>query len=137
MGDTIQEARTMADFLNSAYVDFVQRRGRLTSAAEFARWLGVSNTSLSQWMNGNRLPTGDNIHRLAAKLGPKIYEILELQPLMPDDPEFQKYAKLWFDASPKAQRAVMEILLEDVEDAREKEKATGELTDMQATNPAE
>jgi len=113
---------TMEDYLQNAYIDYVRKKGRLTSASDFAKYLGVSNTSLSQWMNGRRLPVGDNIHKLAAKLGPEIYDVLDTPRLMPDDPLFHKYADYYFKAKNKKERealldAVQQFIEKDLDDA--------------------
>ena len=49
---------------------------RKQSVSSFARYLGVKQPSLSRWMTGDNPPDLEHIQKLAAKLGPEIYEIL-------------------------------------------------------------
>lgn len=89
----------MEEFLQAEYIKFVQKKGRLTSAAEFGKWLGVSNTSLSQWMNGIRDPSGDNVYKLADKLGPRVYDILELPRMFPQDSKAKRLVDIYYSLS--------------------------------------
>ena len=69
----------MEQFLAEQFELMRQKKGWRYSQSQWAKSLGVSHQSLSQWMNGYRLPTGDNVHVLADKLGPKVYDILNWQ----------------------------------------------------------
>lgn len=46
---------------------------------DFAKYLGVSQPTVSSWLNGKRRPTGKNIDTIADLLGPEIYDLLGLQ----------------------------------------------------------
>ena len=83
--DEFERMEVMAKFLNDEFLKFINKRGSMTSAATWARYLQVSNTSLSQWMNAHRLPVGKNAHKLADKLGPVVYDILGMPRLMSND----------------------------------------------------
>lgn len=83
------------DFLNDEFIKWMVKDRRARSQNDFARYLEVSAASLSQWMSGTREPAGDNIHKLGDKLGPRVYEILGLPPMMPRDPGVMFIAKLW------------------------------------------
>jgi transcriptional regulator with XRE-family HTH domain len=102
--------KTFAEFLNHAYVEYAHKQGRYTSQSEFATYLGISNYNYSQYVNNYRKPTGKNLDRIAAKLGPRTYEILGVPPRMPDDPVFLEIAKRWFAADDKTQEQVLAIL---------------------------
>ncbi len=52
--------------------------GRRT-VTEFAEHLGVSRDTLNKWMNGTRTPTGKHVDMLVSKLGPEIYDVLDLR----------------------------------------------------------
>ena len=107
-----EQQESIQEFVNRKYIEFVNRKGRMASASEFARWLGVTNTNLSQWMSGNRKPTGVNVHRLAAKLGPVVYDLVGEPRRMPDDPGFQQVAAAYFEADDQARAEVARILEE-------------------------
>lgn len=114
-------SKEFEDFLQNAYLEYARKRGRMTSAAEWAKYLGVSNASLSTWMNGIREPTGKNIHRLSDKLGPRVYDILGQPRLMPDDPDFNLMADLWFNsANDESKKQVIKILEDGQEDYGDK-----------------
>ena len=73
-----------AEYLNEQFKAWqVQQPRGQDSQSWFARWLGVPDTSLSQWLNGVREPTDRNCHKIASKLGPEIYDILGLPRRMP------------------------------------------------------
>lgn len=47
---------------------------------EFAAWLGVKPQTYSSWINDGVPPTGDNLYKLADKLGFEIYTVLDTEP---------------------------------------------------------
>ena len=85
-----EKMELMSKFLNDEFVKYINKKGRFTSMSTWARYLGVSNTSMSQWMNAHRLPIGKNAHKLADKMGPVVYDILEMPRLMPRDESLNK-----------------------------------------------
>lgn len=51
------------------------------SISDFARYLKVKQPSLSQWLAGDHYPQGENLKRVAGKLGNEIYFLVgELPP---------------------------------------------------------
>lgn len=58
------------------YLNWQKRAGKRQSVGEFAAWLGFPNSTVSNWLNGNRVPSEDVLPRLAGKLGPELYDIL-------------------------------------------------------------
>jgi len=113
----------VADYLNKKFSEYVHNKGRFASQKEFAKYLGVTSWNLNNWMLGEREPTGKNIHRLAAKLGPEVYDVLEEPRRMPEDPEFVALAKRWFSATKSRRDAAMKILLGDEEESSQEEEA--------------
>lgn len=53
-------------------------RGQGQSYKEFARWLGIPPTSLSNWLNSGYTPGKGSIAQLVEKLGPGVYDALGL-----------------------------------------------------------
>lgn len=50
-----------------------------TYDSDFARWIEFGPTSLSNWINGGNVPKSKaTIEKLAAKLGPEVYDALGL-----------------------------------------------------------
>ena len=87
--------KRFAEFLTKAHLREQNRRGKTMNQNDFVKWLGVKNTSYSSWINEIRLPTGNNVHLLAAKLGPEVYDILGLPRQMPADPEAEEILNLY------------------------------------------
>jgi hypothetical protein len=69
---------------------------RKANLKTFSIWLDVPQPNVSQYLNGENKPKGDNLYKIASKLGFECYEILE-QPI-PDlhEKEWQKL----FDVTP-------------------------------------
>jgi len=82
--------------LTEAYLEYVNQRRRKVGDNEFARYLGVSVGSYNQWINGNRLPSYDNVIKLAAKLGPRVFDVLGYDRVMVvADPQLLFIAERW------------------------------------------
>lgn len=113
MANRREKLEQLARFLNREYMNYWRKQGKHTSQAEFATWLGVSTTNLSVWMNQQRLPSDENAHQLAKRLGPKIYEILDMPPMMPDIPELVELSKVWPKLSSETRKEIMRLAEED------------------------
>jgi len=61
------------DWLNQKFRDWEKLQGKAQSYYAFARYLGVSQTSLAAWMDGAVEPQADDLAALALKLGPEVY----------------------------------------------------------------
>lgn len=89
MSDKAEITKKMAEFLQQKFIDFQQktlgRGSRPPSQNEFIKYLGVEQTSYSNWVNAIRPPSGENADILATKLGWEVYEILEIPPRLPAD----------------------------------------------------
>lgn len=93
--DMNEQLRWIRDALNRAHVEYQLRQGKPASQAEFARFLGVPETSYSAWINERRLPNGDNIYKLGEVLGSEFYDIMGLPPHMPNDPRLRQIVEIW------------------------------------------
>lgn len=69
---------TCKDWLVERFSQWEKDQGRKQSYYAFARYLGVSQTSLSQWIEGAAVPAGDDLRVLAELLGPEVYDTLSL-----------------------------------------------------------
>jgi len=94
-------------FLNTKYAEFLNRtvaeKGEVPSQADFAKWLTVPPASYSQWSSGQRAPTGVNLDKLAAKLGPEVYDILKVPPRLPDNFWLRHIAYVWHELTDEQQ----------------------------------
>jgi hypothetical protein len=76
--------KTLQEWLDEKYKEWERTQGGSQTYYTFARFLDVGHSSLTLWISGSAAPTGDDIPRLASKLGPEIYTILKLP--APDSP---------------------------------------------------
>lgn len=65
------------DWLRQKYDEWERRTGG--NRADFATYLGVPSTSLSNWLNTGARPRVDSIRLLADKLGGEVYDVLGLR----------------------------------------------------------
>lgn len=86
-----------------------QKDWRYTQA-QFATDIGVDPRSLNTWMNKRSLLSGDNIDRVAAVCGPKTYDILEIQPRMPENPVIARIIEIYYELDPGAQKELEEFV---------------------------
>jgi transcriptional regulator with XRE-family HTH domain len=133
-GVKITMSKNTSDFervrkmLNSAFLtwqrDQVSEGIPFSKASQtaFARLLGVPNTSWSQWVNGTRLPVGENIDKLANNkyIGPRIYTELGVPQRMPNDPDYRIIAESWYLLS-KDQRKKMASYCQQILNTSKKE----------------
>lgn len=101
-----------ADYLNKKFLEWQLNRGVPTSMTEWAKWMNVPNTSLSMWMNAVRLPVGDNIYKLADRLGPEVYDLLGLPRHIPRDDYVERMVEWYYDpdVSDEARAQVWDII---------------------------
>ncbi len=65
--------------------EFVQTISEIASR-KLEKPVSISVASFNQWINGVRLPVGDNIEYLAAAFGPQVYDVMGKPRVMPNDP---------------------------------------------------
>lgn len=88
-------------FLTRKFLEWQLEEGEPRSQAEFANLIGVKRTSLTMWMNGDHLPGGENVTKLANFLGPEVYDLLGLER---PNPDLQAIIARWDRLSPEQQR---------------------------------
>jgi len=69
---------TFKDWLMDKFVEWERTQKRRQSFSAFARYLDVKQASLSQWLNGSYTPTGENLVKVADKLGTEVYRVVGL-----------------------------------------------------------
>lgn len=95
--------KNFRQFLEGKYLEWQQREGGRKTVFEFAEYLGVSQSTVSTWWNETRMPQGDNIRKLAAKLGLEVYDVLGLP--RPDEDLFYLQS-VWDELTPEIRRAI-------------------------------
>ena len=63
-------------FLEFKYLEWQRTQGGRKTVKEFAAYIGVSQSTISSWWNEDRKPEGENLRRLAEKLGIEVYDVL-------------------------------------------------------------
>ena len=67
---------TFSKYLEQKFLEWQQREGGRRTVKEFAAYIGVSQSTISTWWNDERKPEGDNLLKLAMKLGVEVYDVL-------------------------------------------------------------
>lgn len=68
--------KEVVEFLYRGFLKYQNDLGKPVKAKEFAQFLDVPPTSFSNWTNGKAVPSGENLRKVASKLGYEIYDIL-------------------------------------------------------------
>jgi transcriptional regulator with XRE-family HTH domain len=63
-------------WLNQKFLDWQIKTGKRQTLRSFAKFLDVKEQSLSGWMNGSNPPSGENLQKIAFKLGFEIYDLV-------------------------------------------------------------
>jgi hypothetical protein len=83
-----------SDWLNQQFLKWEQGRGRRATVTEFARHLDITQQSLSSYMSGAYLSRGANLGKIAARLGPEIYELVGAPHSAGNDPVVEELKKI-------------------------------------------
>jgi transcriptional regulator with XRE-family HTH domain len=68
---------TFGVWLNEEYLKYQLRAGGKLPLSSFAVYLDVNPSTLSSWLCGDRSPNRENQHKLAEKLGQRVFTILQ------------------------------------------------------------
>lgn len=85
----------LAQFMQSKFIEYRKQNGFMKSQTEFAGWIGISQANMNRYINGMQCPSMPNVIVLAEKLGPEIYDVLDLQRPLPNDEMLQEMVKDW------------------------------------------
>jgi len=72
--------KNLPDWLEQKFKEWEKMEGSPQTYYTFARYLEVGHSSLTLWISGAAVPQGDDLARVASKLGSDIYDILKPQP---------------------------------------------------------
>ncbi len=84
-----------------------QQSSRKAGITQFAEYLGVSRNTINNWMLKGQRPEGENVQRIAEKLGVEIYDILGLHR---PDPKLQEVIRNWSEA-PETDKEIADFIL--------------------------
>ena len=100
-----------ARWLELQYVDWMHERGEVTTQREFAEYLGLDQVQLSHYINERRKkPDKVALEKLASKLGPEIYDVLDLAR---PDLDLKQVTAVWHLLSEEQKERIMAIALEE------------------------
>ncbi len=72
--------KTLPDWLEQKFLEWEKAEGGRQTYYSFARFLDVGHSTLTLWMSGSAVPQGEDLTRVASKLGPEVYDILNTAP---------------------------------------------------------
>ncbi len=94
---------TFGHWLKRKYLDWaitqLEEQDTIKNQVEFAKWLNISNTNLSQYFLDKRKPNEPFISILAEKLGMEVYDQLGLSRKIPDDENLKYLCEIWHKLS--------------------------------------
>ena len=86
--------KTIQDFFTQKFAEWERSTGSRQNYKNFAAYLGVAPTTLSNWKNDGHAPKGEYLRLVARKLGDEIYEILGEKPPEDVHPFYQIFRDL-------------------------------------------
>jgi transcriptional regulator with XRE-family HTH domain len=93
-------------WLELKFLEWQRNQGGRKTVLQFADYLGVSQQTVSSWWNSPKIPQGDNIRKLADKLGLEVYDVLGLER---PDPFLHYFIKHWEKLPEDAQDALLDM----------------------------
>ena len=91
--------------LEKKFLEWQQQQGGRRTVAEFAKWIGVKQSSVSMWWNGANEPNAASVRLLAEKLGLEVYDVLGLPR---PDADLHYLQQAWENIPAAARRAIRE-----------------------------
>jgi len=92
-------------YLEGKFLEWQTKAGTRKTLVEFAKYIGVKQQTLSKWWNTDSKPEGENIRKLADKLGSEVYDVLGLAR---PDPDLHYISSNWDKITPEARRLMRE-----------------------------
>jgi hypothetical protein len=99
---------TFKDWFFNQYLDWQRKNGK-ASATKFAHWIGISQTSCNQYLSGVKKPRGENLFKIASKLGYEAYDLLGY--VRPDE-GLKELTKLYSDIPDEEKDTFMDLIRE-------------------------
>ncbi len=95
-----------AQYLELKFIEWQRQQGGRKTVLDFSNYLGIAQTTASQYMNGNRIPQGESVNKLARILGIEIYDSLDLP--RPDEDLFY-IEKEWDQLDDKTRQQLRDL----------------------------
>jgi transcriptional regulator with XRE-family HTH domain len=97
----------ITDWLNQKFIEWQASQKRRKTISQFAVYLDIPQPVLSHYLNGRHIPTGENVYKLAERLGDEIYTILGVEA---PDPLYRQIVKNWGEYTDDQRRHLSEML---------------------------
>ena len=94
-----------ASWLDMKFLDWQTSHGKRKTLTQFADYLGISQSLLSHYMNGTHSPSGENVEKIALRLGDEIYAILGLPT---PDLQLRTINRLWGQIPPEQRQKLID-----------------------------
>lgn len=120
-----ETTESFGEWLRGQYVSWAYKtatkNNRMPSQADFAKWLGMPPTTVSNIMNDLRKPSPEAVHLLADKLGTEVYDRLDLPRRMPRNKMLRYLADHWAKLPEQQQKELYERAQNMLEEQKEGE----------------
>ena len=90
----------IGDWLHQQWTAWDKETGEHTSGVQLAEYLDIERHVLNAYLNGKRVPSGENLEKIAAKFGPRIYD---LAGIVRPDPQLKRIQEM-YDQIPAGER---------------------------------
>ena len=107
-----ERKKRVAQLLRETQANMSAQRGHVIRSGDFARWLGISGSSLSQYTAGNQVPTGENFVKLADRLGQPFFDAMGLSVNMPQDAMIRYVIGNWDHVDSPTKTRIVELIEE-------------------------
>jgi len=100
----------LAKYLKQQYIEWFTRinteTGAYPSQAEFARCLGIDTQTFNHYLMAERMPRGENLDKLAVRLGPEVYELARVTSIVTTDPLLCRLVQGWDGLLPEQKEQI-------------------------------
>lgn len=107
----MSDRTTVGKWLETKYLEWQLQQGKKCTLKEWATYLEIPLTTLTNYMKGKRAPSGDHVFRIAHKLGNEIYTLLSFK----QNPQVLELIDLFAQLEPDEQSTVLEDVRQRVE----------------------
>lgn len=98
---------SFGQFLDKEYLKWQQELQRRATQGEFAEYIGVERSLLSHYLNNGTLPTKEMAQRIAERLGPEVFRVLENAD---PDPVISWIGRNWQNIPPEIQEQLIGLI---------------------------
>lgn len=109
----------ISTWLNQKFLEWQNEKGMPQKQKDFAAYIGVKPTTYSSWVNDGVPPSGENLYKLADKLGFEVFDIVGAEPPSPVVSTLKEAQEAYERLSPEEQIAFLEKINKIIVDTLE------------------